>query len=69
MQDFNVWVPRLEAARLTSLIKVNPYDNAQAKAGWSTLKTELLRWSNLGAQKQDVYFLSHEHKKQQAHAG
>jgi len=28
-----------------------------------------LRWSRLGAQKQDVYFLSHERKHQQVHAG
>jgi hypothetical protein len=34
-----------------------------------TLGHELVRWSRLGAQKQDVYFLSHGHEKQQKHAG
>ena len=29
---------------------------------------EKVRWSRLGAQKQDVYFLSHDGKKEQDHA-
>ena len=37
---------RIEKARARALASFsrpgNPYDNAQAKAGWSTLKTELL---------------------------
>ena len=28
-----------------------------------------MRWSSRGAQKQDVYFLSHDRKKEQDHAG
>ncbi len=40
-----------------------------ALLGWNIPCLGLLRWSNYTAQKQDVYFLSHERKKQQVHAG
>jgi hypothetical protein len=32
-------------------------------------KLKGMRWSRLGAQKQDVYFLSHECRKEQKDAG
>ena len=32
-------------------------------------QTAQVRWSKLGAQKQDVYSLSHDRKKEQDHAG
>jgi len=38
-------------------------------AGGDMSRVAQVRWSSRGAQKQDVYFLSHDRKKEQDHAG